>query len=1046
MSSNDEDVGEGQSAMYGVVQVTDNATTGYNAAVGLVRIWHTVEGGDGSDCSATAIDPVTVVLARHCFCDAVLAGGDPTTNKSYFQLPQASAPSSFIRQVFGHAAPFDICPNDGDTDNAMPSDLAAMELATPLPIGTIDHFPNVYLGPAIFEFASQDAAAQGAPAVIFAQAGFGDPHDGHRRGGFVYEVDWNPTFFAPDGNGFYLFGNKDPELQAVHGGGDSGGGLFVQPVDLNLNPMGLPTLIGAVRGHTFFSQDWTVTGDRLIISGSTATTNAAVIRQAISVDLDHDGVEDSVDNCPPELCLNPDDCYNPDQKDTDGDGYGDACDRCPLTPDVFTRGQLPPDFDGDRVPDSCDNCPTVPNAPQVDTDGDGVGDACDDCKDVVHPNPFKACATDADCPNRCGHRDFCANQLGAHPHCAIQLDDADCDGIGDQCDACPNNKFDGQLSIFSNSNAEAEALALVAAEGDVCDAVPVYVARPNVPTTTVGGDTVEFAASAGIGSPDGSSQLSGAPDRTFTAPVGFKHCDCVDALGNTLDRTDCLKNMCPVVLLQTAATPGWNVVTVATDRGHPGTAGADVYAATAFMRSFSTKLHHDDFTPHAGVGHDDDALETWRVGNEETLYWRWQKDVDLGHVVSRATPLGPGTIGVFWSRALATTTNASTRDAGQLLRSSYGYLVTPLGGSLPHVTTPPVVAACGTVGCGLTLRPDVPRVLPDPEGSVLLTHKSPTRVVQGPDGPALTGDVATAAEDATPFLSDELQAAIAAGDTSFLSPVETGAQARALADDTPFVAMPAAWTRSSAPRVGEYDSGTFGELLIRIGGVPDAAALPVSNLNDGPNGAPVDRTGARGIFSMTERSVFLVGGRRDSAAPTGDVWRYRIDDTTWLYENFSAPSVGDVLAVAYDATQREMLVLDQADASDPHAEARLVLLPFASHRTQVLWTTHRTNAYDRAALTARQDGSYILLASRRDGTAVDAWRFTASESGGIQWGGQARIPGRLLDEPTVTLGAVVAFVQEPAHGHGAQHGAGGDQAVVFITDDTFDSPGGCLGL
>jgi Thrombospondin type 3 repeat len=87
------------------------------------------------------------------------------------------------------------------------------------------------------------------------------------------------------------------------------------------------------------------------------------------IDTDGDGIDDSHDNCPS--------VQNPDQKDTDGDGIGDVCDK---------------DTDNDGILNGQDNCPTVANRDQHDDDGDGIGDACDPyyCV-VVDPSNPAAC-------------------------------------------------------------------------------------------------------------------------------------------------------------------------------------------------------------------------------------------------------------------------------------------------------------------------------------------------------------------------------------------------------------------------------------------------------------------------------------------------------------------------------------------------------------------------------------------------------------------------------------------------------------------------------
>ena len=165
-------------------------------------------------------------------------------------------------------------------------------------------------------------------------------------------------------------------------------------------------------------------------------------------DVDGDGIDDDVDNCPG--------VPNPDQSDNDLDGAGDDCDidddedgvldgidNCQFTANV---SQLDTDMDG--AGDACDadldgdgicqssileigctgindNCPQVPNAYQTDTDVDGSGDACD-----VDDDADGICDTDAAVAGVCAT---------GPDNCPITSNDdqadLDGDGIGDVCDA-----------------------------------------------------------------------------------------------------------------------------------------------------------------------------------------------------------------------------------------------------------------------------------------------------------------------------------------------------------------------------------------------------------------------------------------------------------------------------------------------------------------------------------------------------------------------------------------------------------------------------------
>ncbi|CAH1799045.1 unnamed protein product [Owenia fusiformis] len=175
-------------------------------------------------------------------------------------------------------------------------------------------------------------------------------------------------------------------------------------------------------------------------------SNGDGVGDACNDDNDGDGVKNKVDNCPKvantdqknvldsdnvgDVCDNCPHVNNNDQRDSNENGFGDACD--PVNGNNNDR-------DGDGVINTMDNCPDFQNGEQKDTDLDGYGDGCDDDIDGDQvPNEIDNCQY---VPNT-DQEDTNGNNIGD-----ICEEDTDGDGVKNRWDVCPHNKFITKSSL-----------------------------------------------------------------------------------------------------------------------------------------------------------------------------------------------------------------------------------------------------------------------------------------------------------------------------------------------------------------------------------------------------------------------------------------------------------------------------------------------------------------------------------------------------------------------------------------------------------------------
>ena len=181
-----------------------------------------------------------------------------------------------------------------------------------------------------------------------------------------------PNFSASAGDSSVTLNWNANSESAVTGYIVSYGETAALGTEIDVGDVTTYEISGLTNGITYYFAVHAI-GDFPVI-GSLDGTDSDIV-EATSGDLDSDGVDNNLDNCP--------NTYNPNQTDSDTDGAGDACDGCPNDLNKTEPGQCGcgvadtnTDTDSDGTPDCNDDFPDDENE-WLDTDGDGTGNNAD---------------------------------------------------------------------------------------------------------------------------------------------------------------------------------------------------------------------------------------------------------------------------------------------------------------------------------------------------------------------------------------------------------------------------------------------------------------------------------------------------------------------------------------------------------------------------------------------------------------------------------------------------------------------------------------------
>ena len=747
-------------------------------------------------------------------------------------------------------------------------------------------------------------------------------------------------------------------------------------------------------------------------------------------DTDFDGTPDLCDLCP----------RNPfsEQVDTDGDRVGDECDYCSAADDLTCcdtdddcrgpEGQQPAqlcipnepggigtticagrtgtaagsgrcaygiDWDGDHIGNACDSCPGVSNPDQRDFDNDGVGDECDSC-DGTHAFPpmvqtedtqnlpcmfdVKSTGGDIWCRGITTNDDSrCARNPAsttAWTGVCTQGRDSDGDGIGDQCDGCPDSDLlleSTRWHTVQNCNEIAETLAGAAYpfQTDQCDPTPCasmtrhggeddgtdrvwdrlqFSAEilPQPATPQVGFDPYPYRLPQG--------QLP--PGVTPEATVGFRTCACDE----TDDEFFCsFARGCVIDPAQYNANVDWRDAPMLADDGRralPDSAG--VYLPNGELNwragySLDFRADYADPTIHTP------ATDQWGSALGENRQW---VALDVHELLDLDGPNPPPPVeppagsgigalpgylwhGMVWS-SVRNITGISAADTLQFvdLASYYelsGYGEPPTTGHrLPEEATDGVVGDCGPLCRLICINCSHQRINPSlfirPEyNSIYVSNGVMSEDIMG----AIHGDVLSSlGQPGLRLFATEPEGVLRRGAPVYASMTPTG---------------------SRFTFVANVANGALTRIGSKAGIVP--MSLPVDT--------PREDFGA--VLSGNKGSIYVFGGRYGSLGLPGEPendgeWVktlavHPISNAAPYQEKIRGPKPKRVLAATYRPFDESLYVLDQKQKKNGHEIRRLIRIDVTTYESEVLGKWPASHLFDSQHLSNAADGTLVLSSS-----------------------------------------------------------------------------------